>query len=92
MRCQSCQSTSQVRVSAEIAIHVPGHENLNTPHILVFPNIVNCLDCGSTNFTVPEAELQSVRERASVSFSARGVLIDSTSEAATTKVPYDRIH
>lgn len=63
MLCQSCQSTSRVRFSAEIAIHVPGHENLNTPHILVFPNVVICLDCGWTNFTVPEAELRSIRER-----------------------------
>jgi hypothetical protein len=62
MRCQACQST-QVGLRAEIAIHFPGRENLNTPHVFVFPNIVICLDCGSTNFTVPEAELQSIRER-----------------------------
>jgi len=70
MRCQSRQSTSQVGLTAEIAIHFPGRENLDTPHVSVFPDIVICLDCGSTNFTVPEAELQSVRERASVSSSA----------------------
>jgi hypothetical protein len=72
MQCQSCQSTSEVGLTAEIAIHFPGCENLNTPHVFVFPDIVICLDCGSTNFTVPEAESQSVRERASLSSSARG--------------------
>jgi hypothetical protein len=71
MRCKSCQSTSQVALTAEIAIHFRGREDLNTPHVFVFPDIVICLDCGSTNFTVPEAELQSIRERASLSSCAR---------------------
>ncbi len=71
MRCQSCQSTSQVELPTEIAIHFPGRENLNKPHVFVFPDIVICLDCGSTNFTVPEAELQSIRERASRTYCAR---------------------
>ena len=71
MRCKSCQSTSQVKLPAEIAIHFPGRQNLNTPHVFVFPDIVICLDCGSTNLTVPEAELQSIRERASLSSFAR---------------------
>ena len=64
MRCQSCQSTSQIELPGEIAVHFPGRENLNTPHVFVFPDVVFCLDCGSANFTVPEAELQSIRERA----------------------------
>ena len=71
MRCQSCQSTSQVGFPAEIAIHFPGRENLNTQSVFVFPHIVICLDCGSTNFTVPKAELQSIGERASLSSCAR---------------------
>jgi hypothetical protein len=79
MRCKSCQSTSQVKLPAEIAIHFPGRENLNTPHVFVFPDVFICLDCGSTNFTVPEAELQSIRARASLS-SYRRELIDSTQE------------
>ena len=63
MRCKSCQSTSQVELPAEIAIHFQGRQNLNTPHVFVFPDIAICLDCGSTKFTVPEAELRSIRER-----------------------------
>jgi hypothetical protein len=50
-------------LSAEVAIHFLGHENLNTPHVFVFPDILVCLDCGSTVFKVPDAELQSIRER-----------------------------
>jgi hypothetical protein len=64
MRCQSCQSTRQVELPGEIAIHFPGRENLSTPHVFVFPDIVVCLDCGSANFKVREAELQSIREGA----------------------------
>jgi hypothetical protein len=63
MQCQSCHSTSQVELSAEIAIHFPGHENLNSPHVYVFPEVFVCLRCGSTNFKVPDTELQSIRER-----------------------------
>jgi hypothetical protein len=66
MRCQSCQSTIQVELPGEIAIHFPGRENLSTPHVFVFPDIVLCLDCGSANFAVREAEPRSIRERASL--------------------------
>ena len=71
MSCKSCQPNSQVELPAEIAIHFPGFESLNTPHVFVFPDIVICVDCGSTNFTVPEADLQSIRERAYQSSRAR---------------------
>jgi hypothetical protein len=64
MRCQSCQSTRQVELPGEIAIHFPGRENLSTPHVFVFSDIVICLDCGSANFTVPQSELRSIRARA----------------------------
>lgn len=63
MQCQSCQSTRRAELSAEIAIHFVGYENLNAPHVLVFPEILVCLDCGSTVFQLPEAQLQSIRER-----------------------------
>jgi len=71
MQCQSCHSTSQAELSAEIAIHFPGRENLNTPHVYVFPDITVCLDCGSTSFKVPDAKLQSIRERVPQSSRAR---------------------
>ena len=63
MQCQSCQSYRQAQLTAEIAIHFPGYENLNTPHVLIFPEIVVCLDCGSTTLKIPKAELQSIQER-----------------------------
>ena len=63
MQCRSCQSTRHAELSAEIAIHLPDLENLNTPHVYVFPDIAVCLDGGPAGFKVPEADLQSVRER-----------------------------
>jgi hypothetical protein len=35
---------------------------LNKPLILVFPQVVVCLDCGSAQFTVPKAELQLIKQ------------------------------
>jgi hypothetical protein len=66
MRCQSCQSTRQVELPGELAVHFPGRENLSTPLVFVFPDIVLCLDCGSAKFTVPEGELQSIRDGVSL--------------------------
>jgi hypothetical protein len=63
MSCRSCQSARQVEFAAEIAIHFSGAENLNAPHVHVFPEILVCMDCGMTNFTVAGSELQTIRER-----------------------------
>jgi predicted nucleic-acid-binding Zn-ribbon protein len=52
--CKSCQSKNQHYFDAEIAIHFPGLKGLNQPHVLVFPQIVVCLDCGFTEFAIPE--------------------------------------
>jgi len=44
--------------NGEIAIHFRGLEGLDTPIVWVFPKLAVCLDCGFTEFTVPERELQ----------------------------------
>ena len=48
--------------NAEVAIHFPGLAGLNKPVVLVFPKLVVCLQCGFTEFTIPEKELQVLRE------------------------------
>jgi hypothetical protein len=58
MACKSCRSEKQREFGAEICIHFPGLKNLDKPAVLVFPKLLVCLDCGFTQFTVPEAELQ----------------------------------
>ncbi len=33
------------------------------PGVLAFPKVWICLDCGTSRFTTPDAELQILRER-----------------------------
>lgn len=54
MCCRLCNSEKQSKFATEIAIHLPG---LSTPHAFLFPKILVCLDCGFTEFSIPETEL-----------------------------------
>jgi hypothetical protein len=56
--CKSCQSQHQRNFGAEIAIHFPGLKGLEKPLVWLFPKPLVCLDCGFTEFTVPEEELR----------------------------------
>ena len=64
MSCRVCTSENQSRFPTEIAIHPPG---LSTPHLFLFPIIVVCLDCGFTEFSIPETELQQLAKADSTS-------------------------
>jgi hypothetical protein len=44
--------------NGEIAIHFQGLEGLDKPIVWVFSQVVVCLRCGFTEFTVAERELQ----------------------------------
>src|SRR5579864_9312186 len=57
--CKVCTSEKQSTFATEIAIHQPG---LSTPHIFLFPRILVCLDCGFTEFSIPETELPRLQE------------------------------
>jgi predicted nucleic-acid-binding Zn-ribbon protein len=58
--CKSCQSTNQSTFNGEIALHFPGLSGLDKPIVWVFPKLVVCLNCGFTEFSIPEAELQTL--------------------------------
>jgi hypothetical protein len=62
MSCKFCQSEHQNNLTAEVAIHFPGLKGLNKPILWVFPKLLVCLDCGFTEFTIPENELGRVTE------------------------------
>ena len=60
MSCKSCQSQNQRNLNGEIAIHFPGLNGLDKPIVWVFPKLLVCLNCGFTEFAIPEAELRLV--------------------------------
>ena len=60
MRCKTCGSNNQAELDAEMLIHFPGLKNLDKPAVFVFPKLLVCLDCGFSQFTVPETGLASV--------------------------------
>lgn len=63
MHCRVCQSASSRSFNSEINIHFPGLRGLDKPTVLVFPELVVCLDCGFTEFEVEEAELPLLAEK-----------------------------
>jgi hypothetical protein len=60
--CKSCQSANQRTFNGEIAIHFRGLEGLEKPIVWVFPQLLACLNCGFTEFEIPEAELRQLVE------------------------------
>ncbi len=62
MACRSCGSENQTEFVSEILIHFSGLENLNKPGVLVFPKVLVCLDCGVSQFSLPEGELGLLRD------------------------------
>jgi hypothetical protein len=65
-RCRSCQSTHRNTLNGEIAIHFRGIEGLDKPIVWVFPKLTVCMNCGFTEFVVPERELQVLVDGAPV--------------------------
>jgi len=58
MSCLLCASSNVAEFSGELSILLRGLENLDTPNVLVFPQILICLDCGFSRFTTPKTELR----------------------------------
>jgi hypothetical protein len=74
MLCKSCQSQNEREFNGEIAIHFPGLKGLNKPIVWVFPKLAVCLDCGFTEFTVPESDTRVLREGCTPSTAALEVV------------------
>ena len=43
-----------------MAIHFPELKDIDKLVVWVFPKVVVCLDCGTAEFAVPEAELREL--------------------------------
>jgi len=61
MFCKSCQS-DQRKFNAEIGIHFPGLQGLDKPIVWVCTEFLVCLNCGLTEFEIPEAQLRELAE------------------------------
>jgi hypothetical protein len=57
MSCQLCRSSNETKLDAEMVIHFSGFKNLDKPGVWVFSKLLICLDCGSSQFDIPEKEL-----------------------------------
>jgi hypothetical protein len=60
MACKLCSSDNQRKFDGELAIHFPGRKGIDIPHILVFPALLVCLDCGIAEFFIPKDELRQL--------------------------------
>jgi hypothetical protein len=61
MSCTLCCSVNEAEFSAEMMIHFSGRKHLTKRGVLTFPEMLVCLDCGSTRFRIPETELKLLR-------------------------------
>ena len=57
MSCTSCGSGNQSKFAAELNIHQFDLKDLNRQAVLVFADLVVCLDCGCSQLTIPKAKL-----------------------------------
>ena len=60
MPCKSYGSLNQSKFCGETAIHFPGLKNIDKPIVWVFPEVVVCLDCGTAEFALTEADLRQL--------------------------------
>jgi hypothetical protein len=62
MACKSCASNDEREFVAEMNLHIRGAIGTDKPAVLLFPTIVVCLNCGCTEFDIPETELRLLKE------------------------------
>jgi hypothetical protein len=57
MSCTSCASDNQRKFGVELNIHQFDLKDLDRQAVLVFADLVVCLDCGCSLLTIPKAKL-----------------------------------
>ena len=62
MACKACSSKKQDVFGSEIAIHFPATQGLTKPALMEFPQLIICMDCGFSEFTVSEEGLKHLLE------------------------------
>jgi len=64
MACKKCSSEKQSTLNGEVGIHYPGLKGLDKPIVFVYPKLLVCMNCGFTEFAVPETDLRRLVEGA----------------------------
>ena len=64
MACKKCSSENQSTFNGEIGIHFPGLKGVDKPIVWVFPKLLVCMNCGFTEFAIPETERRQLVEGA----------------------------
>jgi hypothetical protein len=62
MKCKSCGSQNLNKFPAEVALHLPGLNDLQKPVVWTHPEVWVCLDCGQGEFSVGENDLRELTE------------------------------
>jgi hypothetical protein len=57
MACKSCGSGNQGKFLSEVDSHFPRSRDVKRSPVLVYPELLVCLNCGKSEFTVPKDEL-----------------------------------
>jgi hypothetical protein len=60
MTCKSCASESPLHFGADLVIHFPSREGLDKPAVRVLPKLLVCMNCGFTEFAIPQSELKEL--------------------------------
>src|SRR5690242_19073083 len=60
--CKACSSQRQARIPSEFNVHYPGLSHLDRLPVLLFPELLVCLDCGFTEFAIPRDVLDRLTQ------------------------------
>jgi hypothetical protein len=61
MPCRLCHSKNQRLFPTEIAVHAPSDGDVeNLRQTLVFPQVLVCLDCGFSEFSISDEKLREL--------------------------------
>src|SRR4030095_5733332 len=76
--CKSCGSNNYRKFTGEMGVHFKGIPEMDKPIVFVFSDLMVCLDCGHSEFTVPETELRVLETNTPVEDAA--IVLSSSEE------------
>ncbi|MGD0832526.1 MAG: hypothetical protein ABR907_16450 [Terracidiphilus sp.] len=59
MTCPKCASSSLSTIPAEIRLYRNSHRTLSHPPMTPSPDVIVCLDCGWSEFSIPRSWLSA---------------------------------